>query len=126
MLLDRGDVDGAKKMVVVIPSVRAAQPDVLWLTARLAVARGEAVPAREALVRLLDDPHLNGEQRAEALLLLGVVLGDLGDNAAAFATACDGERIQRDLYAIEATSREGEVAKLERLGDWIDAEQATA
>ena len=123
MLLDRGDVDGAKSIVVGMPSARASQPDVLWLSARLAVARGEVVAARGALVRLLDDPHLNGEQRAEALLLLGVVLGDLGDNAAAFAAACDGKRIQRDLHAVEAASREGEVAKLKRLGDWIETER---
>ncbi|WP_174298466.1 sulfotransferase family protein, partial [Sphingomonas bacterium] len=84
-------------------------------------ARGEAADARDALTRLLRDRRLTGDQRAEALLLLGLVLDDLGEGAEAFAAACEGKRMQRDLHAVEAASREDEVTKLHRLASWIDA-----
>uniref|UniRef100_UPI001C2D97AE hypothetical protein n=1 Tax=Sphingomonas bacterium TaxID=1895847 RepID=UPI001C2D97AE len=43
MLLDGGDVDGAGRLVTRMSRAAAVaeRPDVLWLTARLAAARGE-------------------------------------------------------------------------------------
>jgi hypothetical protein len=100
------------------------RPEVLWLQARLAYGRGDAGSAKDVLARLLRSPRLKREQRAEALLLLGLALGDLGESAEAFATARRGKQIQRELYADQAAGRESEVAKLRRLGTWLETEPA--
>jgi tetratricopeptide (TPR) repeat protein len=121
LLLDNGAVGEAAAVTEQMAAEAADRPDVLWLRARLAHARGDAGGARDALERLLRDPGLNPARQAEAWLLLGLALGDLGDGKEAFAMAVRGKRIQRRLYAAEATGREGEVAKLRRLGSWLEA-----
>ena len=124
LLLDNGDVHGATAIAAQMALMAADRPDVLWLQARLASAGGEAGGARDVLTRLLDNPRLDAAQRAEALLLLGLALGDLGESGEAFAAACRGKQIQRELHAAEAESREGEVAKLRRLATWIETQPA--
>jgi tetratricopeptide (TPR) repeat protein len=121
LLLETGDLDAATSIAAEMASTAPDHPDILWLQARLANALGEPGAARDALVRLLSNPRLNQEQRAEALLMLGLALGDLGDCVEAFAAASHGKRLQRDLHASEATGREGEVTKLRRLATWIDS-----
>ena len=120
LLLDKGDVAEAAAVAAQMAAESAGRPDVLWLQARLAYARGDATGARDTLARLLGASGLTPEQRAEALLLLGLALGDLGESAGAFAIAAVGKRMQRDLYAAQAAGREGEVAKLQRLGTWLE------
>ncbi len=117
LLLDNGAVQEA---TAVAAHMAADRPETLWLRARLAYARGDAGGARDALTRLLRKPRLNPEQQAEALLLLGLALGDLGDSREGFAMARQGKQIQRELYASQAAGREGEVAKLERLASWLE------
>lgn len=124
LLLDMGDLRAATAIAERMMSTAAHRPEVLWLRARLAQARGDAGDARDALARLLADPRLDGVQRAEALLLLGLMLGDLGRPADAFAAAARGKQLQRAIHAAEARDREGEVAKLRRLAAWIEAEPA--
>ncbi|WP_174291312.1 tetratricopeptide repeat-containing sulfotransferase family protein [Sphingomonas bacterium] len=122
VLLDGGDVDGAAAVVGTLSAAASERPEVLWLAARLAAAQGETATAHDLLQRLVRYPQLSFEQRAEALLLLGLVLGDLHDDAEAFAVALMGKALQRDLHRVQARSREGEVAKLQRLTAWIAAE----
>jgi tetratricopeptide (TPR) repeat protein len=124
VLLEMGDLDGASTIAARMASADAARPDVLWLQARLAQARGEAGRARDLLVRLIADARLNDEQRAEALLALGLASGDLGQNADAFAAALRGKQMQRALYAAAAEAREGEVAKLGRIAAWLGEQPA--
>ena len=100
-------------------SVRA---ELLWLQARLAHGRGDASGAQRAVTRLLHNPHLQPAQQAEASLLLGLALGDLGESADAFAMARLGKRIQRESHAAQAAGHESEPAKLSRLGAWLATE----
>ena len=74
----------------------------------------------DTAIVLLRASRLAPAQRSEALLLLGLALGDLGESTEAFATANEGKQIQRGLYAAQAAGREGEVAKLRRLGMWLE------
>ena len=120
-LLDKGDVAGAAAITATMSSIDPPRPDILWLRARIAAARGDPVGARDTLTVLLTDPTLTDEQRAEALLTLGLALGDLGHAAGGFAVAAQGKRIQRHLFAAEASASEPEVAKLRRLAMWISA-----
>jgi tetratricopeptide (TPR) repeat protein len=124
LLLDNGAVQEAAAVAAQMAADAADRPEVLWLQARLAYGRGDAGGARDALTRLLRDPQLGREQQAEASLLLGLALGDLGENAEAFTMASRGKRIQRDLYAAQAAGRESEIAKLRRLGTWLATEAA--
>ena len=119
VLLDTGDVAAATVIAVDMASTAPGNPDTLWLQARLATARGDAQQARESLVGLLGHSGLNEAQRAEALLMLGLAQGDLGNSAEAFAAALQGKRLQRDFHAPEAKGQEDEVSKLRRLATWI-------
>lgn len=119
MLLDEGDVAGAAVIATHMASIAADRADVLWLQARIAVARGDPDAALAALTRLLAGSTLDAAQRAEALLLFGIVLDDLNRHVEAFTATCRGKRMQRDLHAVQAASREGEVVKLRRLAGWI-------
>ncbi|HEX5182237.1 MAG TPA: sulfotransferase [Allosphingosinicella sp.] len=121
LLLDKGALEDAAAAAARMAAEAADRPDVLWLQARLAHARGDAGGARNALERLLRYPGLNPARQAEAWLLLGLALGD-GEEA--FAMARRGKRIQRRLYAAQAADREGEVAKLRRLGTWLETSSA--
>jgi tetratricopeptide (TPR) repeat protein len=120
VLLDNGAVQEAEAVAARMAADGSERPEVLWLRARLAYGRGDAGAARDALVRLLRGPRLSPEQQAEAWLLLGLALGDLSESAEAFAMASRGKRIQRGLYAGQAAGRESEVAKLGRLGAWLE------
>lgn len=120
LLLDNGAVQEAAAVAAGMAADGASRPDVLWLQARLAHARGDAGATRDALARLLRDPGLTPDQRAEASLLLGLALGDLGESEQAFAMARRGKRIQRELYSAQAAGRENEVAKLTRLTAWLE------
>lgn len=121
-LLDKGDVAGAAALVTLVSAIDTRRPDVLWLRARIAAAQDDLVGARDTLMALLATPTLTDEQRAEALLSLGLALGDLGHAAEAFAAATQGKRIQRRLFAAQASISEPEVAKIRRLAAWIGTE----
>jgi hypothetical protein len=121
-LLDRGDTQGAKAIVGRMANIADDRPDVRWLQARLAVADAAPQAAREALELLLADTRLADVQKAEALLMLGLVLGDLGKDKKAFESAVQGKRLQHGIYSGQAGSRESEVSKLRRLATWLGAE----
>lgn len=102
------------------------QPDFLWFAARLALGRGDPETARVQLAQIVDQPGLNPEQRAEALLELGQALDAVGCTSEAFAAAVEGKAIQRRLYAARAAGRESETDKLERLGAWFAGADSAA
>jgi tetratricopeptide (TPR) repeat protein len=119
LLLDNGAEQEAAAVAARMAADAGDRPEMLWLRARLAYARGDAGGARDALARLLRDPGLDPAQQAEAWLLLGLALGDLGESREAFAMASRAKRIQREYYAVQAAGRENEVAKLGRLAAWL-------
>ncbi len=126
LLLDQGDVGAAGTLVAKLMAAHGDRADVLWLRARLAAALHDPAATKDILTRLLSNPLLDAQQRAEALLLLGLALGDLSQPAAAFGAACEGKRILRDLHKAQAGEREGEVAKLRRLAAWIGGDGIAA
>ncbi len=83
------------------------------------MSQNDAEGADAAVARLLDDARLDDAQRAEALLLRGLALDQLGDTDKAFRAAIDGKRLQRAAHVGQAADREGEVAKIRRLARWI-------
>src|SRR4051794_34305059 len=123
-LLDNGAAHEAAAVAANMAADAAGRPELLWLQARIAYGRGDAGGARDALTSLLGDPGLTPPQRAEASLLLGLALGDLGDSAGAFAMALRGKQTQRELHAAEAAGRESETARLRRLATWLEASSA--
>ena len=124
VLLDNGAADEAAAVTAQIAPDASDRPELLWLQARLAYGRGDARGAQRALTRLLHNPHLQPAQQAEASLLLGLALGDLGESADAFAMARLGKRIQRESHAAQAAGHESEPAKLRRLGAWLATQSA--
>ena len=124
VLLDDGAVQEAAAIAAQMASDAADRPEVLWLQARIAHGRGDASGAHRTLTRLLRDRRLKPAQLAEASLLQGLALGDLGESTEAFAMASRGKRIQREIYAAQAAGRESEIAKLSRLGTWLRSASA--
>ena len=118
---ERGDWAAAEAHVAPLAARDAGLPNLAWLSARIALGRGDQAAARDGLRALIDNPGLPPVQRADALLMLGEALDGLGDAPAAFAAAVQGKAIQRALFAERAAGREGEVAKLRRLEAWFAA-----
>lgn len=118
VLLDFGDLSEASQALASIDVADADRPEVRWLRARVAMARGDARSARPMIESLLDQSQLTAAQRAEALLLLGLALDELGDAHGAFAAARDGKHLLRALHAPQAEGREGEITKLRRIAGW--------
>ena len=119
LAMEAGALEQANDLATRLLARAPRQPDFLWLAARLALGRGEPETARAQLAKILDQPGLNPEQRAEVLLELGQALDGLGRTSEAFAAAVQGKAIQRRLHAARAAGRESEIAKLERLGAWF-------
>ena len=125
VLLDNGATDEAAAVTAQMAPDASDRAELLWLQARLAYGRGDASGAQRAVTRLLHNPHLQPAQQAEASLLLGLALGDLGESADAFAMARLGKRIQRESHAAQAAGHESEPAKLSRLGAWLATNRPT-
>ena len=114
LAVEAGDWDEAGRLAEGMAE-GAARPDVQWLTARIALGRGELDEAQARAGRLAIDPRLGPEQRADALLLQAEALDRLGQAGRAFAAAAEGKALQRRLFAERAAGREGAVARLDRL-----------
>ena len=123
---DAGRIDAAAARLAAIPAGDRGRTDVLWISARLGLSLGRLTAAHVAATALLAVPGLDAGQRAEALVLLGEILGERGDPAAAFRAAIAGKQLSHRLYAERAAGREGEVAKSLRLGRWWGAADAAA
>ena len=120
LLLDSGDLAGASVLADDIAADGPTTLELLWLKARLAMATASWEDARNLLQTLLSRPGLNELQTAEARLLLGLALGEIGDAGAAFDAAATGKALQRRYYARQAAARESEPHKLRRLKTWLD------
>jgi tetratricopeptide (TPR) repeat protein len=121
LALDAGDLDAAATHAEALVAAQPAAPDTGWLAARIALACGQAEAAHARLAPALARADLAADQRAETLLLDGEALDALGRTAEAFAAALEGKALQRALFAERAAGREGEIAKLNRLGAWFAA-----
>jgi len=104
-----------------IAPLRAASPPpaVDWLSARIALGRGDHAAALEAGRRAAADPSLTAPQRSETLLLMGEALDGLGRHAEAFQAFGEGKSALRALYAERAAGRESELDRLSRLEAWF-------
>ncbi len=121
LAVDAGDWASADHWLAPLQARHPDAPNLRWLGARVALGRGDFAAAHDQLRRLLSDPRLGPEQRADALLLAGEALDALGRFAEAFAAAVQGKALQRLLYAERARGREGAVARFERLAAWFRA-----
>ena len=124
LLLDIGNVASASTVAAPMAAFAPGRPEILWLQARIAQALGELAKVCDLLTQLLADLRLSEEQRAEALLMFGLALGEMGRSAEAFEAARQGKKMQRAQHAAEAEAREREVEKLRRLASWIAAAPA--
>ena len=116
---EAGRLDEAEALTRTLMARHGDRSDVGWLAARIAFDRGALDEAHLLLVRVLQDEGLDPHQRAETLLLAGLVLVELGRPAEAFAAAVEGKALERSLYADRASGREGETAKYARLTSWF-------
>ena len=123
--VDAGQVEAAAARLAAIPAVDRGR-DVLWAAARVSLSLGRYAAAQAAVTDLLAIGGLTAGQRAEALVLLGEILGERGDTAAAFRAAVAGKQLWHRLYAERAAGRESEAAKSLRLGRWWGAADAAA
>lgn len=121
LALEGGDLASARDHAAALSRRHPHHPGAVWLTARIAMASGDPAAAEAATATLAVRPDIAGEQRAEVLLLRGEALDGLGRPREAFAAAAEGKAIQRAVFARQAASREGEVAKLRRLKAWFGA-----
>ena len=126
MDLDAGDLDSAEAHAVRMTIAHGLTPQVGWLGARIALARGDNPAVLTRLGPVLAAPNLSPGQRAEALLLQADALDGLGRAADAFAAAARGKGLLRQVHASRAAAREGEVDKLIRLADWFDSADPAA
>jgi Flp pilus assembly protein TadD len=104
--------------------LRARYPDAAnlrWLSARVALGRGDFADAAAQLGELLASGGLGPEQRADALLLLSEALDGLERFPEAFAAAVEGKGLQRRLFSERARGRESAVGRFERLARWFEA-----
>ena len=114
---EAGDWDAAAELATPLrPS-----PAVDWLTARIALGRGDPQTARTAASRALAGPGLSPDQQAETALLLGEALDALGRHSEAFAAFSRGKAALHAFYAERARGRESETDKLTRLAAWFAA-----
>lgn len=120
LLLDFGDLTSAAALADEMAADMPRRLEFVWIKARLAMATAAWDDARDTLRTLLSEPALDELQSAEAQLLLGLALGEIGDTPAAFAAAATGKALQRRYYARQAATRESEPHKLRRLTTWLD------
>ena len=120
LLLDLGDLTSASALANDMAADTPRRLEFVWIKARLAMATAAWDEARDTLRTLLSEPALDELQSAEAQLLFGLALGEIGDAPAAFAAAAAGKALQRQYYAREAATRESELHKLRRLTKWLD------
>jgi tetratricopeptide (TPR) repeat protein len=92
-----------------------------WLTARIALGRGELEAARAHAELALASDALAPDQLAETALLLGEALDGLGRPAEAFAAFVRGKSALRAFYAERAAAAEPETARFDRLARWFTA-----
>ncbi len=118
--LQAGRLDEAQDHARDLLRTDPESPAALWLAARVALATREAAAAIALLERVLANPALPPEQRAESLLTLGLALGDSGRTAEAFTRAAEGNAILRALHVARAAGRESELARLRRLRRWFE------
>lgn len=120
LLLDLGDITSASALACDMGADTPTRLEFVWIKARLAMATAAWDDARDSLRTLLSEPALDELQSAEAHLLLGLALGEIGDTRAAFAAAATGKALQKRYYARQAATRESEPHKLRRLTGWLD------
>lgn len=113
---EAGDWDEAETLVAPL----APTPGLDWLTARIALGRGDPETALAKATRA-EAGMLRPDQRAEAALLAGDALDGLGRHAEAFAAFSRGKSRLRAFYAERAAGRESETDKLTRLAGWFTA-----
>jgi tetratricopeptide (TPR) repeat protein len=113
-----GEWDTAEALVA--PLTAGAGAHVLWLTARIALLRGDREAARQRAEQALAAPDLSPDQQAEIALLLGEALDGLGRHAEAFQAFHLGKGALRALYAPRAAASEAEADKYRRLADWFE------
>ena len=119
LAVEAGDWTEAAGLVRGLRARHGPSPATGWLAARIAMGLREFEAAREEIAEVLADPHLQSDQRAEALLLQGEALDALDRPAEAFDAAVAGKAIQHQLFSERAAGREGETAKLTRLARWF-------
>ena len=112
---ERGDLDGAERMIGGVAAPDLGPPGGHWLATWIAAARSCLDEARELCERLIARGDLDAEARADAILLLGQILDRLGRSVEAFSAARQGKALQRRLFTARAASRESETGKLRRL-----------
>jgi tetratricopeptide (TPR) repeat protein len=119
--VEAGEWDAAARAAGPLLSVADPGPQIDWLAARIALGRGDEAAALARSSRVLRTQDLPPNQRAETALLMGEALDRLGRTGDAFQAFSQGKAALRAFYAQRAASREGEVAKLERLAAWFRA-----
>ena len=124
LAVEAGDWDEAARLTAPLEARHQGHPGLAWMGARIALGRGELEQAETRATALADDPRLGPEQRADTLLLQSEALDRLGRTGEAFSVASSAKGLQRPLFAQRAASREGVVAKLERLNGWFAKAEA--
>ena len=114
-----GQVDQASDDCAAVLALVPGHPGALWLSARLALDRGEAAAARASLDEVLARKDLSMTQRAETLLLAAEVHDALAAPAESFAAAAAGKGWQRTAFAATAAAHESETARYRRLAAWF-------
>jgi tetratricopeptide (TPR) repeat protein len=119
--VEAGEWEAAASAAGPLLSIADPGPRVDWLAARIALGRGHEAAALALSSRVLATHALPPDQRAETALLMGEALDRLGRTGDAFQAFSQGKAALRAFYAQRADSREGEVAKLQRLAAWFRA-----
>lgn len=117
--VEDGDWAEADRWAATLRARHRDAPNLTWLAARVALGRGDIATAHSELAGLCRDPRLGPEQLADALLMLAETLDALDRPREAFEAAAAGKAIQRRLFVERAASREGAVARFERLAAWF-------
>jgi len=119
--VESGDWAAASEIAAPLLAAPNLGPQLDWLGARIAHGLGDFDEVLRRTRHSLAAPDLSPNQRAETALLMGEALDQLGRSADAFQAFSQGKAALRAFYAEPAASREGEVAKLQRLAAWFRA-----
>ena len=121
MDLEAGKLEAAQRRTEQSLAWHGPSNAMAWLSARVALARGDFTSALTRLEPLLAATVQTPDQQAETLLLASDAFDGLGRFDEAFAAAAKGKAVQRAAHAQRAASREGEVEKLSRLAAWFES-----
>jgi tetratricopeptide (TPR) repeat protein len=117
------DLPGAEKALVQASQLEPASPALILALASLEYRQGKLPQARLRLEHMLSMKRLSEEQKSEALLELALILDELGETSAAFASLVEGKRLRARSQAVRTDDGDQFLALVKASRAWFTKER---